>query len=54
VIVRDHEGQVLTSMCSSKPRINHATIARDLKIYKIILKDDAMKIVYAFQKDNQT
>jgi hypothetical protein len=62
VIVIDHEGQMLASMCSSKSYIIKPTITtwkvvefgRNLGIHNIILEDNAMEVVHVFRKENQS
>lgn len=64
IIVWDHKGQVLATICSSKPYITNPTIVEahaawkvekfgtDLGLQNIIIEGDALKIVQNLQKDD--
>lgn len=66
VIARDHEGKVLATLCSSKPYITNPTVAdaffawkavefgRDLGIQNTILEGNALDIVHALRKEEQS
>lgn len=66
VIVRDHEGKVMATMCSPMKYITDPTVVeafaawrtvgfgRDLGLRNVITEDDALEIVYALRREDPT
>lgn len=66
VIVRDYEGKVMATMCSSMIFIIDPTVAeafaalkavafgRDLGLHNVILEGDVLEIVHALRREDST